>query len=372
MKALFLSHEHALTPGGGGQQQCTREYYELLRAAGFELTDVTFATDRALRTRLRRKLRPAPYANLIPEEFFSRVAAVVREEKPEFVFCNLYNFVPFGPRLRKELPPETKLVLLSHGLASVDVVHAGRIVRHGVGATHLPRVSDNWMGHMMRVESEGLPAFDHVFCLAAFEVEICRWLGARSVSWLSRTLRTDGCLAWKPRGDRIGIVGTLDHPPNLEGVELFCAALKAAGPGKLRLRVVTHSRAVASDMVERYPFVDYLGPMVAPSAVEAEVATWSAFVHPIFCYAMGCSTKVATGLNWGLPLLTTVAGLRGYAWKQGDLPLLNSPADLARAALTALDPARANALREEVLKAVRSAPTLPELATQIRRDLGLA
>ena len=135
---------------------------------------------------------------------------------------------------------------------------------------------------------------------------------------------------------------------------------------------MTHSHAVAAEMVGRYPFVDYLGSMVAPGAIEAEAATWSAFVHPIFCYAMGCSTKVATGLNWGLPVLTTAAGLRGYTWRHGDLPVSRSPADLARAAIAALDPLRSNALREDVLKSVRSAPTLPELAAQMRRNLDLA
>ena len=35
---------HALSPGGGGQQQCAREYHDALSAAGFALTDVTFDT----------------------------------------------------------------------------------------------------------------------------------------------------------------------------------------------------------------------------------------------------------------------------------------------------------------------------------------
>jgi len=372
MKAFFLSHQNALVPGGGGQQQCTLEYRELLRAAGFELTDFAFDTDRSLRARLRRKFTSAPYANLIPSGFFSDVAAAAGKCKPAFVFCNLYNFIPFGPRLRAELPGGTKLVLLSHGLASVDEVHAARMARHGVGASHLPRISDAWIGQMMRAENEGLPAFDHVFCLAAFEVEICRWLGAQSVSWLPRVLNAGGLVARNPSGDRVGIVGTIDHPPNFEGVELFCAALKHSGPGKLRLRLVTHSRAVATSLAARYPFVDYLGPMLAPAHIEAEVATWSAFVHPIFCYAMGCSTKVATALNWGLPVLTTAAGLRGYAWKHGNLPLSDSPADLARAAIAVLDPRRSNALSEEVLKIVRSASTMSELAARMRQDLGYA
>ncbi len=371
MKALFLSHQTALSGGGGGQQQCTREYHETLRLAGFDLADTTFATDRSWPTRLRRKFRPVPYANLIPGEFFPRLMQAVNQHRPAFVFCNLYNFVPVGPRLRQELPKDTRLVLLSHGLASVDEVHAARIARHGMAPAGLPRIPDRRIGAMLRVESEGLPAFDHVFCLAAFEVEICRWLGARSASWLPRTMRTDHFLNWTPTGDRVGCVGTFDHPPNLEGLEHLCAALQAAGPGRLRLRLITHSREFAASLRGRYPFVDDLGPLLAPGAVEAEAATWSAFVHPIFCHAMGCSTKVATGLGWGLPVLTTAAGVRGYSWKEGGVALATTAADLAQRALEVLDPARADALRDEVIKAARSAPSMHDVARQMRRDLGL-
>lgn len=371
MNALFLSHQHALSAGGGGQQQCSREYQATLAAAGFNLVNVTFLTDRAPLTRLRRKFFRAPYANSVPVEFFAQVAQAVREQQPEFVFCNLYDFVPHGARLRQLLPPGTKLVLLSHGLASVDEIHAARIARHGLGARHLRPISEEWLGRMLRAEAEGLPAFDHVFCLAAFEVEICKWLGAPSASWLPRVLPSGQCLKWNPSGDRIGIVGTLDHPPNLEGAELFCAALAAARPGKMRLRIVSYSHAVVADLATRHPFVDNLGPLEKPGAVEAEAATWNAFVHPIFCYAMGCSTKLATGLTWGLPVLTSTAGLRGYAWNDGQLPRHETPSSLARAALEILNSDHARQQREEVLKAVQSAPQIHTVAAQLKKDLEL-
>ncbi len=371
MNALFLSHQHALSPGGGGQQLCSREYHATLADAGFNLVNVTFQTDRAPLTRLRRKFFRAPYANLIPAEFFSRVADSTREHQPAFVFCNLYELIPYGAQLRQLLPPGAKLVLLSHGLASVDEVHAARIARQGLGARHLRQVSEAWLGQMLRAESEGLPAFDHVFCLAAFEVEICKWLGANSASWLPRTIPTDRCLTWQPAGDRVGIVGTLDHPPNLEGVELFCAALSAVGPGKLRLRIVSRSDAVVSDLAARYSFVDNLGPLDKSGAVEAEASSWNAFLHPIFCHAMGCSTKVATGLSWGLPVLTSAAGLRGYVWKEGRLPCFETPADFARAALDILNLDCAIRQHHEVLKIVQSTPDISGVARQVKASLNL-
>jgi len=369
MKALFLSHRNSLALGGGGQQQCTREYIDTLRAASFDLSELTYVTDRSLPTRIRRRINPKPYAYLFPPNFVLRVTEEVSRLSPSFVFCNLVDFLALGPTLRERLDGSAKLVLLSHGLASVDYLHTARIASHGALVSCVPRLSDQWIGQTLREEAEGLAAFDHVFCLAEFEVEICRWLGARSVSWIPRTMRTDQFVTWKPSGERVGCVGTLDHPPNLEGAELLCEALQAIGTGKLRLRLVTHSRAISRDLCNRYSFVDDLGPLDSAGEMEAEAATWNAFVHPIFCYARGCSTKVATALSWGLPILTTAAGLRGYVWKDGKLPVSGSPKELARLVLAVLQPACAASLREETFKIVRSSPSLLEVGNQIRRDL---
>ena len=370
MKSLFLSHEHALAPGGGGQQICSREYVETLRVAGFDLKNVLFATDRTWATRFRRRLRPAPYADLIPDEFADRAAQSAKAHSPAYLFCNLYNLIPLGPLLRSLLPPETKLVLLSHGLASVDEVHAERIARRHTTGFSGSRQPNNRLGAMMRIETEGLPAFDHVFTLAPFEVEITRWLGARSVSWVPRVLSGRNPLPWAPEGSRVGCVGTFDHPPNLEGLELLCEALRRIGPGRLRLRVVTRSHSVLERLRTDYPFIDALGSMEDIGDLEAEAGTWSAFLHPLFCLAMGCSTKLATAINWGLPVLTTPAGVRGYRWTDGGVSLAATPDELAKNALDALDKNRAEALRVDVLKAARSAPGIDEVAAQMRQALG--
>jgi hypothetical protein len=52
MKALFLTHEKLLTPGGGGNQICSREYRDVLVAAGFDRRFVIHGTDRSLGARM--------------------------------------------------------------------------------------------------------------------------------------------------------------------------------------------------------------------------------------------------------------------------------------------------------------------------------
>jgi hypothetical protein len=366
VKALFLSHQHSFARGGGGQQQCTREYREVLEAAGFDLQDVTFTTDRDWATRIKRKIWPRPYTNLIPEDFFLHVAEMVKTEHPSYIFCNLANFVPFATVL-KAGQCSSKIVLLSHGLESVDGIHTLRIAQ--IYPEAAPKVSAATLGEMLWTELKGLPSFDHVFCLAPFEAEICRWLGARSVSWLPRRLDNNHFLEWNPIGNRIGCVGTFDHPPNLEGLELFCAALSSLGVGAIRLRLISRSRAMVASLRSRYRFVDDVGDLEAGNGLEQELATWNTFVHPIFCYARGCSTKIATSFSFGLPTLTTSAGLRGYTWKEGDIPIYETPEELAKGALTMLDVSQARRVRAEVQRAVATAPTLADIAIQVQRDL---
>jgi hypothetical protein len=367
-RGLLLSNEHSLAQGGGGQQQCSREYVQVLEQAGVQVEPVTFRTDRSWPVRLRRKFSPRAYQPSMPAEYWKRVEVAART-LPDFVLCNLNDFVAEAGRLRRMMPAGVPLVLLSHGLVSTDLLHRARIAAMPFAAGHLQRVPDVQLGETLRVEAEGLPFFDHVFCLAEFETDICRWLGSRSVSWWPRTIPRNDLLDWQPTGNRVGIVGTLDHPPNLEGVVRLCELLDRERPVELRLRLVTRSAPVARELAARFSFVDNLGPLEGEKQVREEAATWSAFLHPIFCHAMGCSTKVATGLGWGLPMLTSSAGLRGYRWSEGKFETAESPEDYAALVRRALDPVTAKQWRGETLKVISSAPSTADVARDFRDKL---
>src|SRR4029077_3969395 len=151
-----------------------------------------------------------------------------------------------------------------------DGVHTSRIAR--IYPDQVPNISETAIGEMLSTEARGLPEFDHVFCLASFEAEICRWLGAQSVSWLPRRLDGSQLLEWNPISDRIGCVGTFDHPPNFEGIELFCAALAKLGPGSLRLRLISRSKRAIASLQSRYTFVEDLG-VLEREGVGDELAT---------------------------------------------------------------------------------------------------
>jgi hypothetical protein len=370
VKALFLSHENLLLPGGGGNQICTREYHEVLTAGGFELVDVTYASERALGRRLRNRILPSSYPDLVPADYSLRVAKSAKESKAQFIFCNFSSFLPHAAALR-HIADEVgaRVVLLSHGLESVDDVHRMRIARATYGHGRFRPVSAAHLAREMEQEAQGLPLFDHVFCLAEFEVGICRWLGAQSVSWWPRTFPVGNPLPWHPSGDRLGIIGTLDHPPNLEGAYLFCEAAAKLPSAPFRLRLVTRSKHVATELASRFDFVDFVGSLDDEKALHAEVGSWSVFLHPIFCHAMGCSTKVAVGLSWGLPVLTTPAGLRGYRFGQGMPPTANTPAEMAENAAASVSLEAASKLREQSLRILATAPKVREVGAEIAAQL---
>jgi hypothetical protein len=175
-------------------------------------------------------------------------------------------------------------------------------------------------------------------------------------------------LEWRPDADRLGFVGTLDHPPTRDGLEQFLAALERFAAPSLHVRVVGGPDASGRSLAGRFRSVCYLGPL-DDGALESEASTWSAFVHPLFCFARGCSTKLAIALAWRIPVVTTPAGARGYAWREGVLPTADSPETLARLACDMTDRHAAIRAREEIAAIARSCPTTDEVGQIIERAL---
>jgi len=123
------------------------------------------------------------------------------------------------------------------------------------------------------------------------------------------------------------------------------------------------------DISRRFPgLIEYLGPL-SDADLEKEASTWNCFVNPLFCFARGCSTKLATALGWRIPTITTPAGCRGYTWKQGSLPIAETPEGLAGLALRMLDAGFRNSAQHEVVRIVESAPSLAEVAAIMRDAL---
>ncbi len=363
--ALFVSHQNALEPVAGGIQIFTREHLAVMAAAGFDLTVLSYNTDRRWQTRLRRLLRRRPYANLLPPTLADEIVAACRRADCRHVFLNLEETAEVAVELKQRLGDDVLVVLLSAGLNSVDELHSLR----GKGTEAVTAGEFAFLGQQFLTEMRHRCSLDLVLCLAPFEVEIERWLGARKVDWLPRTIPVNP-LPWHPAGQRLGCVSTLHHYPNMEGLILFLDAFSRIAPPPARFRLVGGPRAKGEALARSYPCMDYVGPL-DDAALAVEAATWNCFVHPLFYYARGCSTKLAVALGWHLPVATTHAGARGYAWREGDLLLTNNPDGLAALACRYFDLKVADAAREQVKMAVRSSPTLRDVAEKLRTILDI-
>jgi hypothetical protein len=358
---VLVSHPQALSDASGGLQICTQEYVRTLRAAGIDLSFATIAHDRRIATRILRRLVPEPYPPQWRASAVSDIVSSAGQVDARHVFLNLVNLAPLALGLKPRLPAHTRIVLLSHGLESVDFLHTIPIDSHSRG-------QPSELGKRLLAERRHRQAIDHVFTLTSGEAEIERWLGARNVTALPRTITMRAPLEWRPDASRLGFVGTLDHPPTRDGLEQFLAALERCAPSSLHVRIVGGPDASGRALAGRFRSVRYLGPL-DDRALESEASTWTAFVHPLFCFARGCSTKLAIALAWRIPVVTTPAGARGYAWREGVLPMADSPETLARLACDMTDRTAAIQARDEIAMIARSCPTTEEVGRIIEGAL---
>ena len=218
------------------------------------------------------------------------------------------------------------------------------------------------MGEIMVKECSSRSEVDLVCVLSPFDSSLEGWIGTKNIQFLPRTCMPDP-LAWAPVGNRVGYLGTLDHAPNLEGLFDTLDALENLGSGDLRVRVIGGPSRLGHWLSSRFKSVDYLGEL-DDGQTRMEASTWRAFLHPIFCHARGCSTKLATAMSWQIPIVTSTQGHRGYLWTDGSLIVRDEPGSFAAAVVDLMnqDPAAA---RAEVVRVAKSSPTLPEVGAMM-------
>lgn len=358
---LFISQSNFLEAEGGGVQICTREFVQVIEASGVKLTVLPFEPDRRLSTRLLAQIDPSPFRVAGPD-LRRRVEAATSQTDFDFVFLNQEALASLGPDLRSRVSKKCKIVVLSHGLEHVDLLHIIRL-RHDLPISSRIRPSAPvLLGRILLAEQRYRRFIDGVCAISPFDADLERWLGTKHVAWLPRIV-TPRPLAWAPAKGRLGFVGTLDHAPNLEGlVAILDVMAREKTPG-LTVRIVG-SASIANWLRSRYAHVEVAGPL-DNAALALEAATWTAFLHPIFCLPRGASTKLALGLSWEIPIITTAHGRRGYVWEEGGLLEADTPEAFV-AACQGLGEAEAQRLRRDVQRAARSSPTVASVASQMR------
>lgn len=371
MKALFVHDPDDLDASvSGGVQLCSREYLAVLRAAAPVVEPFPVARDLRPLSRLRRRLGLGSYLSYAPDLDAERLSRALALSAITHVFINRAELLRYAALVRR-LAPAARVVLMSHGNQSGDDLYeiAGPGGRRNSGRA--ARLASARLARDLVVESRFRHGpLDAVVAMSEEEAVLERWLGARRVVVLPRLLAPDP-LPWRPVAGRMGYVGTLDHTPNRVAVTEICTELaRLRPPAGMELRLAGSPAAVGEHLARAYPFVKYLG-RINDDALRAEAATWSLFLNPVLWLSRGASMKLGSALRWGLPVLSTRSGARGYEPGGAPVPLCqDNAADFATRALRLLAaPGELDAARAASVAACASAPDLAALAARLRSAL---
>ncbi len=361
--ALFVAHRQVLAPSGGGVQVCNREHMALLEAAGFRLQLISYDFDRSLRRRVANRLFPKLLPAREPRDLAERIALALTAGGTKHVFHAMNTF----PAVLREIGrhfPHVRQILLSHGTEAVDFCIEQGLRRNAGSENRTRATAERMLGRALLDQLEQRRHLDGIVTLAPLDAEIEKWLGARRVLSVPRTISRDR-LVLRPVDGRVGCVATLDHPPNFYGLMRLLDALDGNTPANFRLRLVGAPASCGATLARRHGFVDYLGPLT-DDALRAEAATWCCFVNPILVYSKGCSTKLAVALGWGLPIATTRYGARGHLWDENFIPLADDPKELAGLVRARASAAAFPAHCRATDAIVAASPDLAAVGAQIR------
>ncbi|MET0570904.1 MAG: glycosyltransferase [Pedobacter agri] len=289
----------------GGVQICTEEFISYFKLAGYNVIIVKVTPNLTFLNRVKIKIGVEVYELYSVDGYLDEIVNAIESNGIKTVLFNQLNIAHWTSIIKSKTTNAVKFIALSHGNESGDYIHD--ITK----SDKIPSLLKTWrLGKLLIRENQLFSTtLDAVITISEHETYINEWLGAKNVLSLPRLLNPD-FIDWKPDIGAIGFIGTLDHLPNYLGIESLAMELEKIG-FKGNLRLVGGPIDIGKALAQKYPFIVYYGKL-DNNQLLAEVTKWSIFLNPIFWYARGSSTKVAQMINWGIPIISTKAGVRGY------------------------------------------------------------
>lgn len=305
-KVLFITNYRFVSSKtkNGGVKLCTMDYLALLKTKyNVILFEVDFTGN--FFSKLKFKLGIDVYDYYDVEQYKNQLSEVIKANNIEKVFINHTSAMKFA-KTCKTFNPSIQTVILSHGNESGDYIH--ELVNHNKTKLH----QFYKLGRQLYLESWYRKNYiDRVFVVSQIEQSIEKWLRCNDSVFVHRIFKKE-FLEWKPIKGRVGFLSDLTHEPNIFGLEQLCEVLsKKQIPKDFKLRIIGLSDSRLNPLLAKYKFIDYLG-YLDEVALKAELKTWMVYLNIVLYYSKGVSTKLAKGMNYGLPILTTVEGNRGY------------------------------------------------------------
>jgi hypothetical protein len=268
-------------------------------------------------------------------EYKSGLKKEISRNSVGIVFINLSNAIGFSS-LIKNIDKNVKVVLCSHGIEGGDLIH--NIVRNTKKESYLQNfISSYKFGEIFKKDLKfRIDSLDLILTVSDVEVAIENWLGAKDVVLVPRILKPN-FLKWRPKKGRLGFVADVSHFPNYYGLEKLCKALYNDNiSNEIELIIVGKPCENINKLKSVYPFIESMG-YLNDIDLQEEAASWMYFLNLVFYYSKGVSTKLQLGLNWGLPVLTTPQGNRGYIFKQNSITICKNEIEMVKVIKTRLE-----------------------------------
>lgn len=324
-KAIFLTNKSSLySDVTGGVQLCSQEFVEILNnveSVSVENYYVQFTKNFWQRVYIKLGLENYSMYNVRKDE--DALIKYIRENKIEVVFINMASLVRYAKPIKESFGNTVKIIMMSHGNHSGDFIHliSKPITQTGFVRNFLNKIR---LGLLLATESTyRVKYLDAVIALSETEMQIENWFGAKQSLFIPRRLKA-AFLHHQPVLGRVGFVGRLDHPPNLQGMEILLKEFSKNNSDGIQIRLVGAPESFGKQIEQLHPSVKYLGEL-SDSDLEKEVSTWALQLNPVWWYSTGASTKLAKAISWGVPIVTTTAGRRGYKWMKGELLVADTP-----------------------------------------------
>ncbi|MEY3965959.1 MAG: hypothetical protein RL263_1128 [Bacteroidota bacterium] len=366
-KAIFLTNKESLFAEiTGGVQLCSQEFHGLIgKIEELDVSDYYVKFTRNILDRIIIKLGFENYNMYDIRKDTAALLKYINDSKIEVVFINMASLIGYAEVIKQKFGEKVKVVLLSHGNHSGDFLHliSKPIDNPNRIKSFLRKVR---LGLLISKESLFRVRYlDSVITLSETEKQIENWFGSKKTIFLPRKLEPK-YINHKPIKGRIGFVGRLDHPPNLQGIQIVLEALKTLETEEIEFRLVGAPLSYGALIKDNYPFVKYLGEL-SDNELEDEVSTWTIFINPVWWYSTGASTKLAKAISWGIPIITTTAGMRGYFWKEGELIIADTPEEMAKRLIyISQDLDQVVKCEQNTKKVAQSGLTISELTDLIR------
>ncbi len=371
IKAIFLTNKSSLhSEVTGGVQICSQEFYDVLDSSNrIELRPFYVNFTKRIKDRLAIKVGFENYSMYDVGAHEKQLLEFIEKESIEVVFINMASLVRFSKPIKERFRDRIKVVLLSHGNHSGDFLHL--LNKPISGRSRLKLILMRYrLGNLLGTESLYRDKYvDAVIALSETEKQIEHWLGALNCLFFPRRLKAN-FIPYNPTPGRFGFVGRLDHPPNVLGVRRLLEEMdQLDNKGNIEIRLVGAPIKDGEQLAKGHDFVTYLGEL-SDRSLELEAETWSAFLNPVWWYSTGATTKIAKAISWGVPIISTVPGIRGYDFRDRNLIIVNGEREMVNAIMEiAENPIKSFREAENVKAIAQSSYTAQELSKQLLQML---